>query len=148
MSAAAGASGEALEHVAALETTRLQPMGEVEDAVRAALAEEGFGVLTEIDVAATLRAKLGLERPQLKILGACNPQLAARALELDPSVALLLPCNVVLEEEPEAGGTRVRIVDPRELMAAPAFAGLAAEAADRLGRVVARLAVEEAPPAG
>ena len=114
-----------------IETTVALPMAEAEEAVRAALAENGFGVLTEIDVAATLRAKLGVDRPALKILGACNPDIANRALELDPSVALLLPCNVVLEPAP-AGGTLVRAVDPRALMDAPEFTEVAGDAAARL----------------
>ena len=116
-----------------IETTVALPMAEAEEAVRAALAENGFGVLTEIDVAATLRAKLGVDRPALKILGACNPDIANRALELDPSVALLLPCNVVLEPAP-AGGTLVRAVDPRALMDAPEFAEVAGDAAARAHR--------------
>lgn len=114
-----------------IETTVDLPMDEAEAAVRAALADNGFGVLTEMDVAATLRAKLGVERPPLKILGACNPVIANQALDLDPSVALLLPCNVVLEPAPE-GGTRVRAVDPRELMSDPEFATIAGDAAERL----------------
>ncbi len=116
------------------ETTVAEPIETVEPKVRAALAAQGFGVLTEMDVAATLRAKLGVERPALKILGACNPHLALRALEFDPSVSLLLPCNVVLEAAD--GGTRVAIVDPRALMDADGFAELAAEAADKLRAVV------------
>ena len=79
------------------DTTVDAPLEEIEPKVRAALQEQGFGVLTEIDVAATLRAKLGVERPALKILGACNPEFANRALGIDPSVSLVLPCNVVLE---------------------------------------------------
>ncbi len=114
-----------------IETIVDLPMAEAEAAVRAALADNGFGVLTEMDVAATLRAKLGVERPPLKILGACNPVIANQALELDPTVALLLPCNVVLEPAPE-GGTRVRAVDPRALMDAPEFAEIAGDAATRL----------------
>jgi uncharacterized protein (DUF302 family) len=114
-----------------IETIVDLPMTDAEAAVRAALADNGFGVLTEMDVAATLRAKLGVERPPLKILGACNPVIANQALELDPSVALLLPCNVVLEPAPE-GGTRVRVVDPRALMDAPEFAEVAGDAATRL----------------
>ncbi len=117
------------------ETSVGEPIEAVEPKVRAALAAQGFGVLTEMDVAATLRAKLGVERPALKILGACNPHIAQRSLELDPSVSLLLPCNVVLETAAD-GGTRVAIVDPRALMDDPAFAELAAEAAGKLRAVV------------
>jgi uncharacterized protein (DUF302 family) len=107
-----------------------QPLAEVDPVVRQALSDQGFGVLTEIDVAATLRAKLGIERAGLVILGACNPNFAHQALQQDPTVAMLLPCNVVLEEVD--GGTRVSIADPRQLMPDPAFAELATEAADRL----------------
>jgi len=114
-----------------IEATVALPLEPAEQAVRAALGENGFGVLTEMDVAATLKAKLGVDRPALKILGACNPVLANRALEIDPTVALLLPCNVVLEPGP-AGGTRIRAVDPRDLMSDPEFAELAADAAERL----------------
>ena len=103
---------------------------DAESAIREALAAEGFGVLTEIDVAATLKAKLNLDRPPLKILGACNPMLANQALELEPSVSLLLPCNVVIE--PAENGTRVAVVDPHELMSDPRFAELADDAATRL----------------
>ncbi len=115
----------------ALQTTVALPLDQTEAAVRAALAENGFGVLTEIDVAATLKAKLGVDRPALKILGACNPVLANQALELDPTAALVLPCNIVLEPA-EGGGTRVSAVDPRELMPDPAFAALAETAAAKL----------------
>lgn len=113
-----------------IETTVTSDLATTERQIRDALAHQGFGVLTEIDVAATLRARLGVERPPLKILGACNPTLAHRALEIDPTVALLLPCNVVLE--PVGAGTRVRIMDPRALMDDPRFAGLADDAATRL----------------
>ena len=81
----------------AIEITIDLPIAEAETAVRAELKDQGFGVLTEIDVAATLKEKLGVERSPLKILGACNPGFAHRALQLDSSVSLLLPCNVVLE---------------------------------------------------
>jgi uncharacterized protein (DUF302 family) len=114
-----------------LETTVALPMSETEAAVRQALGAHGFGVLTEIDVAATLKAKIGVERPPMKILGACNPNFAHQALELDPSTSLLLPCNVVLEST-DSGGTRVAIVDPRELMADERFAALADDAAKSL----------------
>ena len=113
-----------------IQTTVDLPMDVAEAALRSALSEQGFGVLTEIDVAATLYAKLGVERPPLKILGACNANFAHQALHVDPSVALLLPCNVVLE--PDGTGTHVAVVDPRELMTDPAFAQLAADAAEAL----------------
>ena len=90
------------------------PMEAAERALRESLVEVGFGVLTEINLSATLKEKLGEERPPMKILGACNPKFASQALNLDPTMALLLPCNVVLEEVPE--GTRVTAVDPRALM--------------------------------
>lgn len=112
---------------------------EAEAAVRDALADHGFGVLTEIDVAATLKAKLDVDRAPLKILGACNPRFAHRALELDPSASLLLPCNVVLE--PEGEGTRVAAVDPRALMPGDEFADLAAEAAAALEAALSDLRV-------
>lgn len=114
----------------AIETTVSLSPAEAEAAVRDALAAQGFGVLTEIDVAATLRAKLGVERAPLKILGACNPAFAQRALQIEPGAALLLPCNVVIEEVD--GVTRVSTVDPRGLLEAPELAELAGEAAERL----------------
>jgi uncharacterized protein (DUF302 family) len=121
--------------VRAIETTTKLPMAQAEAAVREALANQGFGVLTEIDVAATLRAKLGVERSPLKILGACNPTFAHRALELDESVSLLLPCNVVLADTGD--GTRISAADPRELMTGEAFKELANDAAERLAEAVA-----------
>jgi len=119
----------------AIETTTTLPMAQAEAAVRNALASQGFGVLTEIDVAATLKAKLGVERAPLKILGACNPGFAHRALELDESVSLLLPCNVVLADT--GGGVRISAVDPRELMTGDAFQELANDAAERLAAALA-----------
>ncbi len=121
----------------ALVATIDRPLEEAEGAVRSALAEQGFGVLTEIDVAATLKAKLGVDRPPLKILGACNPNLAHRALGIDPSASLLLPCNVVLERDGRA--TRVSIADPRELMPGNDLAELAGEATERLTAALASL---------
>jgi uncharacterized protein (DUF302 family) len=121
-----------------IETTLESSLADAEVAVRRALAAEGFGVLSEIDVAATLAAKLGVDRTPLKILGACNPSLAHRALEIDPSVALVLPCNVVLEEA-TPGRTSVAIADPRELMPDAAFTALASEAAELLLAAVRQL---------
>lgn len=119
-----------------IEAVIARPIGVAEELVRQALVEQGFGVLTEIDVAATLRAKLGVVRAPLAILGACNPSLAHRALEIDPSVALLLPCNVVLEER-EPGRTWISIVDPRRLLPGEDLAELANEGAQRLAAVAA-----------
>lgn len=122
----------------AIEVILAVPIEQAEEMVRSALAEEGFGVLTEIDVAATLKAKLGIDGEALKILGACNPSLAHRALAIDPSAALMLPCNVVLSATPL--GTRVSIADPRELMAGPAMHEVAGEAAGRLTAVASAIA--------
>ena len=121
----------------AFETTLPGTIDDVEGSVREALQEQGFGVLTEIDVAATLKAKLGVERAPLKILGACNPTFANRALDIDPAVSLLLPCNVVIEATD--GGTHVAIADPRELMTEHAFRALAGEAAEKLEAVITTL---------
>ena len=122
-------------NVHAIETTTTLSMEAAEAAVRESLASQGFGVLTEIDLAATLKAKLGVERPPLKILGACNPAFAQRALELDESVSLLLPCNVVLSEN--AGLVKISAVDPREFMTGEAFQELATDAANRLAAALA-----------
>ena len=110
-------------------------------AVTQALAKEGFGVLTEIDVAATLKKKLNLERAPYKILGACNPQLAARALEIEPQIGALLPCNVVVRND-AAGKTIVEFMDPDavlELVQRPEIGKIAAEVRSRLERVMAAI---------
>ena len=119
----------------AIEVVTSLSMSDAEAAVRTSLLAQGFGVLTEIDVAATLKNKIGVDRAPLKILGACNPQFAHRALELDEYVSLLLPCNVVLAETAE--GTRISAVDPRALMDSPEFTPLAEEAAERLTAALA-----------
>jgi uncharacterized protein (DUF302 family) len=124
--------------VLAIEREVRLPIEQAEVAVRAALAEQGFGVLTEIDVSTVLREKLGVERPPMKILGACNPHFAERALEIDPSTSLLLPCNVVLQEV--GAGTHIAAVDPRALMDHPQFHDLSAEAASRLEAALATVA--------
>jgi uncharacterized protein (DUF302 family) len=110
---------------------------------RAALGEQGFGVLTEIDVQATLRAKLGHEMGRYLILGACNPQLARRGLAAEPELGALLPCNVVVYEDRAAGGESVVVVQDPQLMLGvagnPALAPVAAEARQRLERALAAL---------
>ena len=111
------------------------------EAVTQALAKEGFGVLTEIDVAATLKKKLGIERAPYKILGACNPQFAARALELQPQIGALLPCNVVVRQD-TGGKTVVEFMDPNavlDLAQLPEIGEIAAQVRTRLERVMAAL---------
>ena len=83
--------------------------------IEAALKEEGFGVLTEIDVKATLKAKLNADFPNYVILGACNPTLAHQALRTDPGIGLLLPCNVVVTQDDE-GNAVVSILDPQSML--------------------------------
>lgn len=113
----------------------------VVDRVTAALKEEGFGVLTEIDVKNTLKQKLDVDFRPYKILGACNPPLAHRALSAAPEIGLLLPCNVVVAQE-EDGKVLVSLVDPISMMEVLPDRGLepvAAEAAERLQRVAESL---------
>ena len=106
-----------------------------------ALAKEGFGVLTEIDVAATLKKKLGKDMAPYKILGACNPQFAHRAIEMEPQIGALLPCNVVVRVDSD-GATIVEIMDPDavlSLVKVPGIEAIAGEVRARLVRVLAAL---------
>lgn len=108
--------------------------------VTVALKAEGFGVLTEIDVRETLKKKLGVDFPRYAILGACNPQLAHRALTADPYIGLLLPCNVVVMEAGDA--TTVSIADPRamfRIVENTELAPIADEAEAKLKRALERL---------
>lgn len=121
-------------------TTLPDSLVNVRPRIEAALIAEGFGVLTVIDVQATMKSKLDLDIPPQLILGACNPVLAHRAMQADPSVAALLPCNVVLRDD--AGQTIVEAMDPRAVLGivdAPAIREVALEASERLQRVIAAL---------
>ena len=106
-----------------------------------ALKSQGFGVLTEIDVKSTLKQKLDVEVRPYKILGACNPPLAHQALELEPEVGLLLPCNVTLSEI-EPGVVQVAVIDPMMMMGVvqnPQMQPIADQARERLEKVMAAL---------
>ncbi|HUG28996.1 MAG TPA: DUF302 domain-containing protein [Candidatus Limnocylindria bacterium] len=109
---------------------------QVEDALKA----QGFGVITEIDVAAVLKTKIGVDSAPYLILGACNPNLAYQAIDIDPSVGTLLPCNVVLRSEGDI--TVVEAIDPVEAMeiaASPRLLAVAMEARARLARAIGAL---------
>ena len=111
------------------------------DKVTVELQKEGFGVLTDIDVQATLKKKLGEDMPAYRILGACNPSLAHQAITNEPSIGLLLPCNVVVRQE-ENGTVHVEFMDPAavlNLVDNPAVGELAGEVKSRLERVLAAL---------
>lgn len=114
---------------------------ETVERVRAALKEQGFGVLTEIDVKATLKAKIGEDVAPYIILGACNPPLAHRALTANPEVGMLLPCNVVVRETP-GGGVVVEAMDPVAAMSIvqdEAVKAVAQEARDKLTKALEAL---------
>ena len=105
--------------------------------VREALKAEGFGIVTEMDVQATMKEKLGLDMRPYVILGACNPVFASQVLAADPELGLLLPCNVLVYETDE--GTRVSAVDPEmmlQMAGSPPVAAIAADVKERLGRAV------------
>lgn len=117
------------------------PFAAAVERVIQALEAEGFGVLADIDVAATLQKKLNQTMPPYRILGACNPPLAHRALETEPSIGLLLPCNVVVRED-AAGKVRVEFMDPQAVLTLvdkPGIAELADEVRQRLKQVLTAL---------
>jgi uncharacterized protein (DUF302 family) len=119
------------------------PYDEAVERVTAALQAEGFGILTEIDVKATLKKKLDLDFRRYVILGACNPPLAHRALSAELDVGLLLPCNVIVYEDEGGGGSVVSAADPgamMEISGNPALGPIAAEARARLERALGALA--------
>ncbi|MGH3364556.1 MAG: DUF302 domain-containing protein [Nocardioidaceae bacterium] len=124
----------------ALSTTVQAPYDDTVEAVREALGEQGFGVLTEIDIKATLKKKLDVDVPAQVILGACRPPLAHEALQAEPSIGLLLPCNVVVRET--ADGTVVEAVDPQTMVSMTdneRLQPVADEAKERLEKALASL---------
>jgi len=124
-------------------TTFALPFAEVMARTKAALKEQGFGVLSEIDVQATLKEKIDVDFEQYVILGACNPQLAYQGLQAEHELGLLLPCNVIVHQHD--GGTMVSIVDPAAMLGVvvnPALRAIADEAKARLERVLATLGSE------
>lgn len=124
-------------------TTVGLPYDEAVARVREELAEEGFGVLTEIDVRATMKNKLDVDFRPYVILGACNPPLAHRALSAEPDIGVLLPCNVVVYAAAETGKSTITAMDPEAALALAdndALAPLAREVKDRLRRALTRVA--------
>lgn len=115
-------------------------MEDADARTRAALAEKGFGVLTEIDVQATMKKKLGEDMPAYRILGACNPQMAFQAIGIEPRVGAMLPCNVILREV--EGGVEVSAIDPVASMQAienPQLSRVAGEVRGLLADIVAAI---------
>ncbi len=118
------------------------PLDEAVRQTTEALKAEGFGILTTIDVQATMKNKLDIDYKPYIILGACNPQLAHRALQAEPELGLLLPCNVIVYDSGD-GASRVSFVDPKQMMGMvqnEALAAVADEAETRLRRVAQKLA--------
>jgi len=128
-----------------LSTTVALHYDEVVSATRAALADQGFGILTEIDLSATMKVKLDVDLPPQVILGACRPALAYEAIQVDPSIAAVLPCNVVVRWVDE-GTTVVEAFDPAVMMGMteqPALGRVAADARKRINAALAALTQED-----
>jgi uncharacterized protein (DUF302 family) len=118
------------------------PLGfeQVMESVKAELKAEGFGIITEIDMSGTLRAKLGVDLPAYRILGACHPPSAFRALQAEPNIGLMLPCNVIVRQEGDE--VVVAAIDPIASMQAvdnPALGEVAVDVQTRLRTVIERL---------
>jgi len=114
---------------------------EAEKRLTEELAKVGFGILTEIDVAATMKKKLGVEMPPYRILGACNPQFASRAIGAEPQIGALLPCNAVVRQD-ASGAVHVELMDPHAVLSLvdrPEVVSLAAEVRQRLEQALAAL---------
>ena len=112
----------------------------VDARTRVALSDNGFGILTEIDVKATMKKKLNVEMPAYRILGACNPKMAHQAIGMEPRVGAMLPCNVILREVD--GGVEVSAIDPTASMQAidnPALHALAAQVRELLAKAIAAI---------
>ena len=127
-----------------LSTTVDRAFPEVVELVRAALAEQGFGIITEIDMSATLKAKLDVDIPPQVILGACRPALAHQALLADPSIAALLPCNVVVRQV-DGASTEVEALDPAlmaRLTEGDGVRSVATDARERLMKMLENLSKE------
>lgn len=117
-----------------------RPFGEAVAGVKEALLAQGFGIVSEVDIAATLLAKIGVEIPAQVILGACNPRFAHRSLQVEPSIGLLLPCNVVVRSVGD--GVVVEMIDPQMLVEVTGnaeLAGIAAEVAAALDEAMRSL---------
>jgi uncharacterized protein (DUF302 family) len=117
------------------------PFDRARERITEELAAVGFGILTEIDVQATMKKKLDLDMPPYRILGACNPQFASRALAAEPEIGALLPCNVVVRQD-AAGTVRVEVMDPNAVLTLvdrPAVAALAGEVRARLEQALGRV---------
>ena len=124
--------------------TKDTPLPLAEQEIRAALSAQGFGILTEIDVEATLNEKLGVTVSPHKILGACNPSLAHQALGFEPAIGLLLPCNVTLRVTDD-GATRISAIDPMVMMSVSQNPNVETIAAEARTRLIEALAAVETP---
>lgn len=123
-------------------------MEEALDRTRAALAEQGFGILTEIDVAATLKAKLDVDVAPQVILGACNAPLAREGLQIEPDLGLLLPCNVVVRTDDQSGQVLISALNPEIMVSVPGqpqLQPIAADAKARLRSVLDTVAGKQGP---